>query len=117
MIAMIFEYRIDERHRTPYQSHAALMRELVTHVDGFVSFERFNSATDDGKVLALAFFETEEAVTRWRNSAEHRKAQNLGRVRYFTDYRLRMATVTRDYTMTDRDEAPHDSLQAHDANE
>ncbi|MDJ0944486.1 MAG: antibiotic biosynthesis monooxygenase [Kiloniellales bacterium] len=114
MIAMIFEYKVDERHRDFYQSPAALMRELVTQVNGFLTFERFNSATDEDKILALAFFESEDAVALWRNSLEHRKAQKLGRARYFTEYRLRMATVTRDYTKSDRAEAPSDSKTAQD---
>ena len=35
-------------------------------------------------------------------------------VGFFTDYRLRMAEITRDYTATDRTEAPVDSRSAHD---
>jgi hypothetical protein len=31
----------------------------------------------------------------------------------FKDYRLRIAEVTRDYTMNDRAQAPEDSRQAH----
>lgn len=114
MIAMIFEHKIDGRHEDAYQRHAALMRELVTSLDGFMSFERFSSATDDDKALALAFFESENAVTSWRNAPEHRRAQRLGRTRYFTEYRLRMATVTRDYSRTDREQAPSDGRAALD---
>ena len=44
---------------------------------------------------------------------EHRKAQALGRNRYFKDYRLRICTVMRDYGKSDRDEAPDDSKKAH----
>lgn len=113
MIAMIFEYSVHAEHYDTYSRHAQRMRELVTQIPGFVSFERYNSALEDGKILALAFFEDEAAVGLWRNSDEHRRAQEMGRKRYFKEYRLRMAEVVRDYSMDDRDEVPADSLKVH----
>ncbi len=43
----------------------------------------------------------------------HRRAQAKGRAGIFQDYRLRVATVARDYTKDDRAQAPKDSLAAH----
>jgi heme-degrading monooxygenase HmoA len=45
-------------------------------------------------------------VQRWREVSEHRAAQRAGRESIFEDYRLRVATVVRDYGMFERDEAP-----------
>ena len=73
---------------------------------GFVSIERFESLVQPGKILSLTFWRDEEAVKRWREFAEHRGAQSLGREKVFEDYRLRVATIVRDYGMVDRDEAP-----------
>ena len=56
----------------------------------------------------------EAAVEAWRNVAEHRAAQAKGRAGIFTDYRLRIASVIRDYGMNDRAQAPKDSKTAHD---
>jgi hypothetical protein len=36
-----------------------------------------------------------------------------GRQGIFATYRLRIASVTRDYTLTDRKEAPKDSVEFH----
>ena len=58
--------------------------------------------------------EGEAAVQRWRNIAEHRVAQSRGRSGIFKNYRLRVASVMRDYGMNERDEAPADSLAQHD---
>ena len=43
----------------------------------------------------------------------HRLAQAQGRAGVFRDYRLRVASVLRDYGMEQRDQAPADSRAAH----
>jgi len=45
-------------------------------------------------------------VTLWRRVESHRAAQRAGRERIFLDYRLRVAEVLRDYSMSDRVQAP-----------
>jgi heme-degrading monooxygenase HmoA len=82
-------------------------------VDGFISIERFQSLSEPGKLLSLSFFRDEEAVRNWRNLAEHRAAQAKGRSGIFRNYRLRVASVLRDYGMHERREAPNDSKDAH----
>lgn len=49
----------------------------------------------------------------WRQQMPHREAQARGRAGVFRDYRLRIASVVRDYGMNERDEAPIDSRQLH----
>ena len=72
------------------------MRKAIEEIDGFISVERFQSIVDDGKLLSLSFFETHEALDEWRNLAEHRVAQQIGRTQFFADYRLRIAHIERD---------------------
>jgi len=64
--------------------------------------------------LSLSFWENEESVVQWRNIEMHRHAQEAGRNAVFNDYRLRVANVLRDYSMTNRTEAPADSKMIHD---
>jgi heme-degrading monooxygenase HmoA len=113
MIAVIFEVHPAEGRKNDYLDIAAQMRPMVEQVEGFISVERFQSLTDPGKVLSLSFFEDEAAIMRWRNLAAHRGAQSKGRAGVFDDYRLRIATVMRDYGMFDRAEAPADSKEVH----
>lgn len=113
MIAVIFEvYPADGRKET-YLDMAAKLKPLLEEVDGFISVERFQSITDEKKYLSLSFFRDEEAVLAWRNLVEHRSAQAAGRSGIFTDYRLRVAHVLRDYGMTEREQAPEDSRNEH----
>ena len=113
MIAVIFEVMPHPDHKAEYLDIAAEMRPMVDEVEGFISVERFQSLTNPDKLLSLSFFEDEEAIARWRTLAAHRKAQAQGRSGIFTDYKLRIAHVIRDYGMFDRDEAPEDSRASH----
>ena len=109
MIAIIFEVWPAEGRRDEYLEIAAALRDELLHIPGFVSVERFESLTTPGKMLSLSVFEDEEAVMAWRRTARHRAAPAAGRAGVFADYRLRVASVIRDYGMTDREEAPEDS--------
>ncbi len=113
MIAVIFEVVPREGHRQAYLDIAAALRPLLDRIDGFISIERFQSLSDPGKILSLSFFRDEAALAAWRNLEQHRAAQAVGRGEHFADYRLRIASVVRDYGMTERDEAPKDSRAAH----
>jgi heme-degrading monooxygenase HmoA len=115
MIAVIFEVWPDPEHRGEYFDLAAALKPQLETIDGFISVERFESLTDKGKILSLSFWRDEDAVARWRNFADHRAAQAKGRGGIFTDYRLRIASVMRDYGMNERAEAPKDSRERHRA--
>src|SRR5690606_2436279 len=96
-----------------YLSIAARLKPELEQVPGFVSVERFRSLNDPGKLLSLSFWRDEAAVRAWRTTAEHRAAQTAGRGGVFAGYRLRVASVLRDYGMEDRDQAPADSQALH----
>ncbi len=118
MIAVIFEVWPAEGRKSDYIDRAAALRDELERIDGFISVERFQSLTEPDKLLSLSFWRDEEAVARWRNQAEHRATQAAGRRGIFRDYRLRVATVSRDYGMNERrEQAPPDSRTAHDPSE
>lgn len=113
MIAVIFEVWPAEGERGTYLDLAAQLRVDLEGRDGFISVERFESLTEPGKLLSLSFWRDEEAVQAWRNLPSHRRTQSKGRAGVFRDYRLRVASVMRDYGMNERDEAPDDSRAMH----
>jgi heme-degrading monooxygenase HmoA len=114
MIAVIFEVEPAPGRREEYLATAAALRSLLEEIDGFIAVERFQSLTNPEKVLSLSFFRDEAAVEAWRNTTAHRDAQAAGRAGVFSDYRLRVAAVTRDYGLRDRGQAPEDSRRAHE---
>jgi heme-degrading monooxygenase HmoA len=109
MIAVIFEVWPADGHKQTYLDIAARLKPELEQIDGFLSIERFQSLTDETKLLSLSFWRDEAAVAAWRNVEHHREAQKRGREGVFRDYRLRIASVVRDYGMTERAEAPADS--------
>ncbi len=114
MIAVIFEVWPAEGRKDDYLAIAASLRDELQRIDGFVSVERFLSITEPGKMLSLSFWRDEAAVARWRNQVHHRESQAEGRAGIFADYRLRVASVLRDYGLNARAETPDDSKRAHD---
>jgi heme-degrading monooxygenase HmoA len=113
MIAVIFEvWPVPERKQT-YLDIAASLRPQLEQIDGFISIERFESLSEPGKILSLSFFRDEAAVQAWRNTDDHRAAQEQGRAGVFRDYRLRIGGVMRDYGITRREQAPEDSRAHH----
>lgn len=109
MIAVLFEVEIATGRRDEYLEYAGALAAELERIDGFVSIERFQSLTVAGKLLSLSYWRDEDAVARWRAHEGHRAAQLAGRGGIFADYRLRVASVIRDYGMTTgRDQAPVD---------
>ena len=116
MIAVIFEVKPKSGCQAQYLDIAASLKPLLADAKGLISIERFQSLTDPEKILSLSFWESEEAVTNWRNTELHRLAQKQGRESIFAYYQLSVANVIRQYGLTDRQQTPTDSLAYHAEN-
>jgi heme-degrading monooxygenase HmoA len=112
---VVFEVWPASGRKEDYLAIAATLRSELEKMDGFISVERFQSLSDPAKLLSLSFWRDEDAVARWRNTLHHRESQAAGRAGIFADYRLRIASVVRDYGMIERAEAPADSRGYHKA--
>ena len=112
MIAVIFEVQPQDGQLLRYLELAAGLKAELEQIDGFVSVERFESLSRPGHYLSLSLWRDEAAVQAWRRHAQHREAQQLGRDGLLAGYRLRVASVLRDYGLETRDEAPPDSQAA-----
>ena len=87
MYLVVFRNRkradIDEAR---YDAEAMRMLELASQQPGFISFKSY--ASDDGEVIALSEWESEDAARAWGKIAEHRVAQANGRSDYYASYTL-----------------------------
>ncbi|MCB0489074.1 MAG: antibiotic biosynthesis monooxygenase [Cyclobacteriaceae bacterium] len=113
MIAVIFEVVPAEGRKDEYLDIAARLKSELEQIDGFISVERFQSLTDPNKLLSLSFWKDEVSIEQWRNLEVHRSAQQRGRSGVFSDYRLRVSSVIRDYGLNRREDAPLDSRSIH----
>jgi heme-degrading monooxygenase HmoA len=98
VIAVIFEAVPQPGRKDAYLDLAAHLRPMLDAVDGFVSIERFESLATPGKILSLSLWRDEAAVRHWRDVEQHRAAQRAGREVIFSEYRVRVMQVLRDYS-------------------
>jgi len=113
LIAVIFEFTPKQGKFDEYLRLVDTLREDLARAEGFVSLERFESITNKGKFVSLQFWKDEESVRKWRTLEKHREAQKQGRKSIFASYRLRIASVIRDYEMDKRAQVPEDSKKVH----
>jgi heme-degrading monooxygenase HmoA len=85
MIVVIFESWPMAGKKQSYLDMAAALMPLVEKTDGFISIERFQSVSEEGKLVALSFWRDEDAVTTWRNVMERRRIQDRSRQSVFDD--------------------------------
>lgn len=76
-----------------YAAMAAAMDRLAREQPGFLGVE---SARDDVGIT-VSYWQDELAAQAWKAVAAHLVAQRRGREQWYADYRVRIATVTRDY--------------------
>ncbi len=69
------------------------MVELAAQQPGFLGVE----SARDGLGLTVSYWLNESAAAAWKDQAEHLMAQIRGRRDWYRNYRVRIATVTRDY--------------------
>lgn len=106
MYAVIFEVTPTKQGKQSYLDIAAKLKMHLQKQKGLISIERFQSLVDENKLLSLSFWEDEKSIASWRNQFEHKMAQKKGNEELFEDYRIRVAQVVRDYTKTNREQAP-----------
>lgn len=112
MIAVIFELEPHASQVERYFEWADTLKASLMKLDGFISVERYECVGKPGRYLSLSVWRDEAAVRQWRNMKAHRAAQSEGRALIFAHYRLRVAEVIRDYGLSDRAQAPTDSVDA-----
>ena len=96
MVITIFRSRLRPENQEQYSQWARQMHDLAVTMPGFISIKTFNA--EDGERVSLVEFESEEAVRHWREQAEHRQAQELGRKLFYSEYRIQVCQPIRDYS-------------------
>ncbi len=76
-----------------YGVMADRMVELAAEQPGFLGVE----SVRDGLGITVSYWESLEAIKRWKQNAEHQEAQRLGHEKWYASFKLRIAKVERDY--------------------
>ena len=76
-----------------YGETAERMEALAREQPGYLGFESARS----GLGIAVSYWATAEAARAWKQVVDHAEAQRLGKERWYASYRVRNATVEREY--------------------
>ncbi len=74
---------------------AASMEALAKEQPGFLGIE----SARDSLGITVSYWADQQAARGWKQVAAHLVAQRRGREVWYQDYRVRVATVERDYGM------------------
>lgn len=78
-----------------YQATARRMYDLASRQPGFLGFE---TARDPGGLgISVSYWDSREAIERWKADVEHREAQRRGRNDWYERYRVRVCRVEREH--------------------
>ena len=91
--AVIFSSVRTEVDAAEYAAMAARMDELAQAQPGYLGME----SAREGLGITVSYWRDLEAVAAWKRHADHLMAQQLGRARWYRDYRVRVAKVEREY--------------------
>jgi heme-degrading monooxygenase HmoA len=76
-----------------YANTAARMVELAAQQPGFLGVE---SAREE-LGITVSYWSDLDSIKAWKNNAEHLAAQKMGRGKWYSNYKTRIARVERDY--------------------
>jgi heme-degrading monooxygenase HmoA len=76
-----------------YSDTAARMVELAAQQPGFLGVE---SAREE-LGITVSYWSDLDSIKAWKRNAEHLLAQKMGREKWYSDYKTRIARVERDY--------------------
>lgn len=109
MHAVIFELKVNPGRDADYFALAKELRAVLESMDGFLGIERYQSVTDPEKFVSISLWRDEAAIAAWRAQSDHRQAQNRGQSEIFSEYRLLVGDIVREYRFdgSKREEIAH----------
>ena len=90
----VFRSRLRPEHAGEFGELADRMLELARSMPGFLSYEVFTS--EDGERCSIIEFDSADHLRAWREHPEHRRAQQLGRERFYEEYSLQIGEAARE---------------------
>ncbi len=76
-----------------YEKVAEEMVDLASEMPGYLGHE----SVRDGLGITISYWSSLDSIRNWKNQTEHQVAQRLGREKWYSSYKTRIALVERDY--------------------
>jgi heme-degrading monooxygenase HmoA len=93
--AVIFTSRRTPGDHAEYDAMAARMAALAAEQPGYLGVD--SARGPDGLGITVSYWQTAEHARAWKQVAEHLVAQRRGKDAWYSDYRVRVASVLREY--------------------
>lgn len=101
-VAVIFTSRLNAatcRDPREYEEMSVRMEQLASEQPGFLGVE--SARRTDGTGITVSYWVTTEDAVAWKRVHKHREAQARGRTEWYESYKVRIATVGREYAGPD----------------
>lgn len=93
--AVVFTSLRTDEDAEGYGAAAAEMERLSALQPGYLGIESARGA--EGAGITVSYWASLEAIQHWKQVAEHRIVQRMGREKWYRRYRVRVSRVERDY--------------------
>ena len=97
MYAVIFKATTNKLDES-YFNTAKRMRELAINEYGCKEFIAVTEGSDE---IAISYWESLEQIKAWKANSEHIKAQELGKSKWYSDYKVEIVEVISTYEKRD----------------
>ena len=94
MYAVIFRAKVAQ-FDAGYHQTAERMRDMALREYGCLEF---SSCCEDGREIAISYWDNEEQIKRWKKNADHLAAQENGRSTWYESYSVEVVEVVRAYS-------------------
>lgn len=98
MIVTIFRSRLDAEHAASYAAMSKAMVALVEKMPGLISHKTFEAK--DGERVTIVEFADEASHNAWRDLAAHQKAMEMGRAKFYHEYKVQVCELIRASSFT-----------------
>lgn len=95
----VFRSRLHAGVEEPYQTLAKEMSAIARELPGFI--EEKSYVAEDGERVTIVLFADQTTHDAWRTHPRHQVAQNIGREKLYSEYRVFTAEVnyTKSFTV------------------
>jgi heme-degrading monooxygenase HmoA len=93
MIVTVFRSRVRPENAAEYMKMAEKMKQLASAMPGYIGHKGFTA--EDGERCTIVEFESEETHRAWAELPAHRKAQQLGRERFYSEFSIHVCNPLR----------------------
>lgn len=93
--AVVFTSLLGANDPEGYAKMANKMVELAALQPGFLGIESAREQVG----ITVSYWENLESIKMWKKNLEHMEAQKAGREKWYTQFRVRIAKIEKDYGM------------------